>query len=355
MNLNAIDLFCGGGGLTEGLKQAGFNVIGAVEIKKEAVATYVANHPEVNVCTDDIVKVSGLQITNGEKELDLLSACPPCQGFSSLTAKYHRDDPRNYLINEVLRLVKELMPRCLMIENVPGLANKGKSILMPFISELENLGYVVHYDVLQVADYGVPQFRRRFVLLAGLGFEIPIPEPTHNKYGIGKPKWVSIRKSLMSVKHHPIAMGELKNLEEFDFADWHVIRTLSPLNVERLKYAKPGKSWRDIPENLRPPCHRNGFNGFSNVYGRMDYNDVAPTITGGCTTLSKGRFGHPSENRAISVREAALLQSFPMNYQFVTKKMDTVCTIIGNALPPLFAKKIALQVKDKLCDTKHSN
>lgn len=173
---SSIDLFSGGGGLSEGMRQAGFKINAAVEINPIAAETFRLNHKDAVVIERDIQYVSSSEllkqcgITPGQ--LDLLAGCPPCQGFSSLTAKYKRNDERNTLIKEVSRLVKDLMPRAVMIENVPGLMKKGQTYLLDFVRTLEDLGYIVNYDVLQVADYGVPQERRRFVLLAGLGFEI---------------------------------------------------------------------------------------------------------------------------------------------------------------------------------------
>ena len=162
----AVDLFCGGGGLTVGLKKAGFQVVSAVELDHAAASTYQANHPDVKLFIQDIRYVTGedLRQLSPSGEIDLLTGCPPCQGFTSLTAKYRREDPRNELINELVRLVDEIRPRAIMMENVPGLAQRGKHLFEPAVASLKELGYQIRYEVLQVADYGVPQFRRRLVL-----------------------------------------------------------------------------------------------------------------------------------------------------------------------------------------------
>ena len=342
-SLSAIDLFSGCGGLTVGLKSAGFRVISAVEIEQESYSTYKVNHPEVKVFHQDIQTVRGKDMydPNSDRPLDLVAGCPPCQGFSSLTSKWHTKDPRNDLVLEMKRLVKELRPRAVMMENVPGLAMKGKPILMKFVRSLEDSGYTVNWDVLQVADYGVPQLRRRFVLLAGLGFEIALPKPTHAFNGNGGLKpWRTVKDSI-SDHPTPIRFDEMRKLGGPQSVGWNVVRVMSPANQRRLKHAIPGSGWTKIPKRLRPKCHQDKDVGFSNVYGRMVWDEPAPTITGGCTTLSKGRFGHPVEDRTISVREAALLQTFPRDYVFDTPYMDHVCNMIGNALPCEFADVVA--------------
>ena len=339
MQLTAIDLFAGGGGLTVGLKKAGFTVLEAVENNMQAANTYKLNHPEVKVFDSDIRLYTPKTI--GSKTLDLIAGCPPCQGFTSLTSKYRREDARNALIEEMERVIVELQPRAVMMENVPGLAGKGKLRLSHFVEKLESLGYIVNVEVLQVADFGTPQCRRRLVLLAGKGFEILIPKATHDRLGRdGKKRWreardiLKMRKATKTFERGLIPRGR-------KLSDWHVVRKLSPENQERLKWIKPGGDWNDIPESLRVPCHRNGYQGFSNVYGRMAWHQTPPTMTAGCTTLSKGRFAHPVENRTISVLEAAKIQEFPTDYRLDTSQMDTACSIIGNALPCGFAKKMA--------------
>lgn len=340
----AIDLFCGGGGLTVGLKNAGFKVVGAVEIEKDAVATFRANHPETHVFDYDVRKIKGEDLTalSPTGKIDLLAGCPPCQGFTSLTAKYKRDDPRNMLINELLRLVKEVRPRAVMMENVPGLAKKGKALLEPVLHELESMGYQTNVQVLQVADYGVPQFRRRLVLLAGYGFKIEMPTPTHSYDGKEKMPWKTVREGIGAFSE-PITLNHAK-ANAIDFtANWNVVRDISDLNLARLRAAQPGKGWDVIPESLRPPCHRGAYKGFSNVYGRMEWDKVSPTITSGCTTPSRGRFGHPEKDRTISVREAATLQTFPIDYVFNSPSVESVCKIIGNALPCAFAERVSAE------------
>jgi len=350
MSLKAIDVYAGGGGLTVGLKRAGFEVVAAIEIEEHAYTTYLANHPEVHALKQDVTTVSGkdlLELT-GEKMIDLLAGCPPCQGFTSLTAKYRRDDPRNMLIFEMARLAREIRPRAIMMENVAGLAKKGDSLYRKLKRQLRNLGYRLTEDILEVADYGVPQFRRRLVLFGGLGFEIRLPKPTHSRDGKNAlARWRTVKDAIGSMVE-PVTLQDAKRRGEVQQSDWHIVRTLSPENVKRIKLAKAGKTWTNIPETLRPNCHQGGYKGFTNVYGRMEWDQPSPTITGGCTTFSKGRFGHPTQDRTISVREAALLQTFPESYRFDTPYMEHVCNVIGNALPCDFAETISRQCRMEL-------
>ncbi len=345
MIFNSVDLFSGGGGLSEGMKQAGFNIISAVEDNAVAADTFRHNNKETIIFDQDIRFVSGREILKQCKlkkgELELLAGCPPCQGFSSLTLKYNEHDERNSLISEVSRLISELEPKTVMVENVPGIIDKGRRFLDDFIKQLQDLGYIVNYDVLQVADYGIPQDRRRFVLLAGSGFEVKIPKPTHSRTGKnGLPKWKTVAEAFEGLGE-PMSLKKSASYGGPRKFNWHIVRDTAEINIERLKYLKPGGTRFDIPDHLRPKCHQGKNTGFSNVYSRMAWNEASPTITGGCTTLSKGRFGHPEKLRTISVREAARLQTFPDNFQFATEFVDHACRIIGNALPCEFAKKMS--------------
>lgn len=341
--LYAVDIFSGAGGLTTGLKAAGFHVVAGVEVEQHAISTFKLNHPETRVFKQDVTSVTGNDLVSetGGNGIALLAGCPPCQGFTSLTSKYRRTDPRNRLIGELARLIEEAKPQTLMMENVPGLEQKGKRLFNNFVRRIEAAGYVAEWEVLQVADYGVPQSRRRLVLLAGLGFKVSLPKPTHSKTGAdGLPKWRTVR-SVIEGMPPPITMSALKGQATGQDHGWHVVREMSVQNQRRLRHAAPGAHWKKIPKRLRPDCHQDKKAGFSNVYGRMKWDEVSPTITAGCTTLSKGRFGHPIEDRTLSAREAALLQTFPSDYVFSSPYMEYVCSMIGNALPCDFAEVLA--------------
>jgi DNA (cytosine-5)-methyltransferase 1 len=350
----AIDLFSGSGGLTVGLKRAGFRVVAAVEIESHAFATYKTNHPEVQAYRQDVRTIRGKSLlelsSNGE--IDLLSGCPPCQGFSTLTARYKRSDPRNELILEMSRLVEEVQPRIVMMENVPGLPKKGSELFNQLLQKLDSQGYISEWGVLQAADYGVPQSRQRLVLLAGKGFPIHLPKPTHSKSSKdGLKPWKTLRDTIGSMAN-PISLTEAQSMGGPQQYNWHVVRSITAETLKILQAARPGESRTKLPNELRPPCHQNRKDGFNNVYGRMSWEQIASTITGGCTTVSKGRFGHPEQDRTISVREAALLQTFPSDYIFDTPYIDHVCEMIGNALPCDFAEALARKCFDALAEFK---
>lgn len=341
----AIDLFCGAGGLTTGLKAAGIEIIGGVEFDKDAANTYKANHPATHLFQQDIKSLSGKAIldTLGIKEIDLLAGCPPCQGFSSLTFKNKKEDPRNLLILEFLRLVQELKPKMIMLENVPGLAKRGNYLFRRFIEGIEDLKYIPDFKVLQVADFGVPQKRKRLVMLAGKNFKIPIPKPEYaeNPNGTFK-KWISLKDAIGNMPK-PAFVSDLKG-RNYASVNWNVARDLSDINLKRLRSLTPGASRYAIPKALRPSCHKYSNSGFGNVYGRLKWDEPSVTITRGCITLSMGRFGHPDQDRALSVREAATIQTFPKYYKFEVNNLEKVCLQIGNAFPCLLAKQLGEQV-----------
>ncbi len=345
----AVDVFSGAGGLTLGLKRAGFSVAAAVEIEDHAFATYKTNHPEIRAIKQDIRTVQGRHLREmAGGRVDLLAGCPPCQGFSSLTNTSSKRDERNNLVLEMGRLVEEVRPRAVMMENVPGLADRGKRLFNRFLKTLDELDYLYTWGVLQVADYGIPQNRRRLVLFAGRGFKLALPEPTHHRIGAGGlPLWKTLR-DVISDMESPAILDDSRKAGGPQRHNWHVVRRLSPVNVARLRKTRPGASRASLPKSLRPDCHKNADTGYTNVYGRMSWDQLPATITGGCTTLSKGRFGHPSELRTISVREAARIQTFPDDYVFDTPYMEYACAMIGNALPCDFAETLAASVASQL-------
>ena len=345
----AIDLFAGCGGLTKGLRNAGFNVASAVEIDPIAARTYRWNNRKTQLLESNILNVSAKDIVRaaGSNQISLLAGCAPCQRFCSLTNKYHKSDPRNELLLVMAQIIKDVRPRAVMMENVPGVVNRGKPIFDEFINTISGLGYQYEWRIEQMADFGVPQSRRRLVLLAGLGFKIPFPEPTHTRYPKRDPNlgpWVTVKETIKNAGRPVTLETAIRNGGPQSY-NWHVVRSLQPQVKKRLEVAIPGQTWVTNDESIRPQCHQNGYRGFGNTYGRMTWDQVSPTITGGCTTASKGRFGHPDKSRyTISVREAALLQTFPKNYRFVTEQMEAVCNLIGNAVPPLYAKLVAKKI-----------
>ncbi len=328
----AVDLFAGCGGLTLGLQKAGFEVVGAIEIDELAVRTYKANHPNVAVEKIDIQRLSAIGLMRKLKlrpgELDLLAGCPPCQGFSTLRtcngARRNRDQ-RNGLLWEMLRFTKAFRPKAIMMENVPKLS--GHRSFKDFCDGLQKLGYKFTFAVKDASRYGVPQRRRRLVLLAGLGFELEFAPESRSKR--------TVRTAIGNLPRPGKSRDPLQNLPENRTSKVKKLIRDIPTN---------GGSRRDLPKSRQLNCHTK-TDGFSDVYGRMAWDDVSPTITSGCFNPSKGRFLHPRQNRAITMREAALLQTFPRSYVFdVSAGKEAIALLVGNALPPEFVRRHASSI-----------
>ena len=334
MNYNSIDIFSGAGGLSTGLYKAGFKVAAAIEIDLIAVQTYKMNYKKTLVISKDVRKVTVAEIKRSlnNEPLHLLAGCPPCQGFSTVRNLNGRNviDKRNNLILQYLRLVKGLRPYTIMLENVPGLQKY--YLFKRMISQLVKLGYKVNYEIVNVQDYGVPQRRKRLVLVGSRLAEIKVAEGNQEK--------VTVRQ----------AIGKLEPTSRTKDPIHKIFPKHSQQVMEMIKLTpKDGGSRTDLPIEYRLACHKNEDIGFRDVYGRLKWDDCSSTITGGCLKPSKGRFLHPTKNRTITAREAALLQSFPKKYKFPTNiNKDLLALLIGNALPPKFSYIQSLNIKQHL-------
>jgi len=322
----AIDLFSGAGGLSQGLSQAGFSVVGAIESVPVYAESYKMNHPATNLKISDITKVDPLEYMEelGLKvgELDLLAGCPPCQGYSTIGTRNRgqRNDPRNELVYEVLRFAIAFKPKSIMMENVPALDRDSR--LKKLIDELEGIGYKVDHKVLKMSNYGVPQGRRRMIMLASRFGNIEVV-----KQELDEDKMATVRDAISFL---PTAGSSNDPLHDKLGKPTDRVRRLIAM------IPKDGGSRTDLGEEYQLECHKRTA-GFKDVYGRMAWDKPSPTITGGCNNPSKGRFLHPEENRVITLREAALLQTFPSDYKFSFKAGKTgIAMMIGNALPPTF-------------------
>ncbi|MCX6735796.1 MAG: DNA cytosine methyltransferase [Candidatus Parcubacteria bacterium] len=321
---NAIDLFSGCGGLTQGLKTAGFEVLAAFDNDDDSIAAYRLNHPEAVIFEGDIRKVQTADVKKllkGEP-LHLLAGCPPCQGFSSMRRRNNKrtkNDSRNNLILEYLRFVKELEPLTIMMENVPGLKNY--HLFQYTMRELQKLGYNPKYQAVKIQEYGIPQRRKRLVVVGSLLGDINIAGPTMEK---------------MTVRD---MIGHIESVAETKDPIHKIVASHTPEVMKRIKATpKNGGSRSDLPKKYELECHKEEGVGFNDVYGRLRWDDYSTTMTGGCLNPSKGRFLHPEENRAITAREAALLQTFPKDYKFPDRISKTsISLLIGNALPPKFS------------------
>ena len=340
VSAKAFDLFCSVGGLSYGLQMAGISVEAGLDVDKTCRYAYEENCGAEFVCSD-IRKVEYEDISSyfdGAKHR-ILVGCAPCQPFSPHTRKNgkNRKDSRWNLLGEFLRLVTEGKPEIVSMENVPTLRNKG--IYREFKNALEGYGYRIAEGVVSCERFGVPQNRRRLVLLASLLGDIDLPETS-----VDTP--VTVKRA---IGH----MEKLNHGEASKTDPMHVCRYLFPINLERIKASAAGGNWKDWPEELLPNCYRkNSGRTYSNVYGRMSWDKPAPTLTTQFHGYGTGRFGHPEQDRALSLREGAILQTFPEDYKFCRPgQKPTFSNIgrhIGNAVPPLLARAIGKSIVDHL-------
>jgi DNA (cytosine-5)-methyltransferase 1 len=338
-----VDLFCGIGGLTHGLELAGLNVVAGIDVEASCRYAYERNNHSVFV-NRDIAEITAEELLSYYPEdcTRILVGCAPCQPFSKYTKRYrkngHKDDKWR-LLYEFSRLVEQSDPVIVSMENVPELSKE--PIFDEFVNMLKEKAYKTYHDIVFCPDYGVPQNRKRLVLLASKLGEIALIDPLYDKTN-----YVTVRQ----------AIGELPALSdgECDANDIvHRAGRLSNTNKSRIRQSVPGGTWRDWDAHLRLKCHqKNTGKSYPSVYGRMHWDEPSPTITTQFYGLGNGRFGHPEQHRALSIREGAMLQSFPQNYSFTENETQfnkrVLGTHIGNAVPVALASAIGASIEEHL-------
>ena len=351
-----IDLFCGIGGLSHGFVKEGFNVVAGVDIDPTCKYAFEENNnakyieksiTEINVDT--------LGSYFKDTQTKILVGCAPCQPFSSYTFKdkEKNNNEKWKLLYEFSRLVKETEPDIISMENVSQLINFKKApVFEDFVNDLKDLGYFVSYEIVNCPDYGIPQNRKRLVLLASKYGEINLIPKTHIPEN-----YVTVKDAIGALP--PISDGDINKDDSL-----HISRKLSELNKKRIKNTPYGGSWKDWDDSLKLQCHKKeSGKSFPSVYGRMVWEIPSPTITTHCIGYGNGRFGHPEQDRAISVREAAILQTFPLDYKFYEKENGVFSSTIiarqlGNAVPVKLGEVIAKSIKEhlkKFNDGKNTN
>jgi DNA (cytosine-5)-methyltransferase 1 len=347
-NIVAVDLFCGVGGKTHGFVTAGIPVAAGVDTDPSCRFAFEANNAGAQFFCKSVDALSGseIQAWYPPGATRVLIGCAPCQPFSKYAYRYAGEvagkrssrDERWGLLASFGKLVEAVRPEIVTAENVPQLALRKHRVYERFIRKLNALGYSVTETVVRCADYGVPQSRERLVVLASLLGAINLQRPTH-----GVDRYVTVRDQIGSMP--VISAGG----DPPDNDPLHRSCSLSPLNLRRIRATPPGGGWQDWPLALRVACHRrDSGKTYPSVYGRMRWDDLAPTITTQCFGLGNGRFGHPEQDRAISLREAALLQTFPPDYRFVAPHepilYSRIGKHIGNAVPVALGSAIARSI-----------
>ncbi|RXS93980.1 DNA cytosine methyltransferase [Acinetobacter junii] len=339
MQIEAVDLFCGVGGLTAGLIKSGITVKAGYDIELACKYAYEFNNKAVFI-HKDVAEVTGNEINDwySPNSIKLLAGCAPCQPFSTYNqGKDTSTDKKWPLLYHFARLISEVKPELVTMENVPDVIKH--KVYHDFIQELELLGYSVFSQEVACVDYGVPQTRRRHVVLASKIGNIQLIEPTHDKP-------VTVQDVISGLE--PLASGQRSQSDPL-----HASSKLNEINLKRIKASKPGGTWRDWPEDLRAECHKkDSGRSYPAVYGRMEWDKPAPTMTTLCFGFGNGRFGHPEQDRAISLREAALFQTFPEDYKFIETpelfNFKGVGRMIGNAVPVRLGEVVGLSFIQQL-------
>jgi len=333
-----VDLFCGVGALSHGLKKAGFDIIAGYDTDKNCAFSYETNN-NASFFARDVSKLTPNEIAShfSGKRASVLAGCAPCQPFSSYKYRYE-EDPQWSLVAKFAELATAVLPDFVTMENVPALVKyKDGKVFDELLKRLKNAGYRVEWTIAKCEEFGVPQKRRRLVVLAARNAELSPLKPTHSAS-------LSVQEAIGWLP--PIEAGQTNEKDPL-----HVSSSLSELNMKRIRASKPGGTWRDWPTQLRAACHnRPSGRTYTGVYARMSWSKPSPTMTTQCYGYGNGRFGHPEQNRAISLREAAILQSFPSDYKFFAPDQKfafkEIGKWIGNAVPVKLAEAIGNSIAE---------
>ncbi|MEG0835922.1 MAG: DNA cytosine methyltransferase [Christensenellaceae bacterium] len=346
MPCSVVDLFCGVGGLTKGLELANLNVIAGVDINETCRFAYEANN-QARFISGDVTNIAVEEIEQlyPEGDIRVLVGCAPCQPFSKYTQRYrkegHRDDKWR-LLYSFSDLIQAIHPQIVSMENVPELINE--QVFQDFISALQRENYYCSWQIVYCPDYGVPQKRKRLVLLASLLGAIQLIPPVYNENN-----YLTVRDAIGNLP--ALINGEINQADPM-----HRVVRMSEKNMQRIRQSVPGGTWRDWDEHLKLKCHKkDSGKSYGAVYGRMSWDEPSPTITTQFYGYGNGRFGHPDQDRAISYREGAILQSFPPDYQFIPDDKEgfslrDLGIHIGNAVPVELGHAIGLSINQHLIE-----
>lgn len=331
-----VDLFCGVGALSHGLMRSGLNIVAGYDIDSRCKFAFETNN-QANFFSSDVSNITSEEIKKhfSGKVPSILAGCAPCQPFSTYKQRYN-EDPRWNLVSKFSKLAVDVSPDFVTMENVPALLKyKDGEVFSNFCKTLNDAGYQVEWTIAKCEEFGVPQKRRRLVVLAAKNQKIKPLTPS-------KRKPVTVKDAIGNLP--PLSAGETHSKDPL-----HTTASLSKINLKRIKASTPGGTWKQWPKSLRSPCHqKESGKTYSGVYARMTWNEPSPTMTTQCFGYGNGRFGHPEQDRAISLREAAILQSFPRKYKFLPKNekvsLVEVGRWIGNAVPVKLAEHIGKKI-----------
>jgi len=347
--MRVIDFFCGCGGASKGFELAGFNVALGIDFDASAASSYRANFPNTKFIQDDIrnvrVKDVAKMVPDWKSSELVFCACAPCQPFSSQNKTRSSSDKRRTLLSETKRFIRAFRPAFIFIENVPGIQSvkiDENGPFSDFLKFIKRFGYEYDFKIVSSEFYGVPQQRKRLVVLAKLNDKPMFPSYSH---GVDEVAFATVRDYIGDLP--PLQAGESDRVDPL-----HTAAIIQPINIKRLQHTPEGGDRRDWPDELWLNCHRK-YDGHTDVYGRMSWDKPSKTLTTKCTSISNGRFGHPdvTQHRAITFREAACLQTFPKGFQFIGSRVSK-SKQIGNAVPVLLAQRFAEAIMKQADDNK---